>query len=62
MKLYALKSAEGYLKVAENETATLVGLNKASVYPEAALEKLKGFKETFKSQFSNQLFPEPVFF
>ena len=53
MNLYALKSDEGYLKIAENETCTLVGINKDSVYPEAALEKLKVLKETFESQVSN---------
>jgi len=41
MNLYALKSDEGYLKIAENETCTLVGINKARVYPEAALGKIE---------------------
>lgn len=53
MNLYALKADEGYLKIAENETYTLVDINKASVYPAAALGKLKVYKETFKSQVSN---------
>ncbi|MBC3804424.1 hypothetical protein GH808_08265 [Acetobacterium fimetarium] len=53
MNLYALKSDDGYLKIAENETWTLVDINKASVYPEAVLGKLKVRKEAFKSQVSN---------
>lgn len=40
MILYALKAAEGYLKMAENGGFTLVGINKASVYPENGLNQL----------------------
>jgi len=44
MILYALKSADGYLKMAENKGFTLVGINKASVYPESELAMLKALK------------------
>lgn len=40
MILYALKSHEGYLKMAENGGFTLVDINKASVYPERGLAQL----------------------
>ncbi len=40
MILYALKATEGYLKMAENGGFTLVGINKASVYPENGLNQL----------------------
>ncbi len=45
MILYALKAAEGYLKMAENGDFTLVGINKASVYPESGLEQLIAIKK-----------------
>lgn len=44
MILYALKSQEGYLKMAENGGFTLVDINKASVYPERGLEQLVALK------------------
>ena len=45
MILYALKVAEGYLKMADNGDFTLVGINKASVYPESGLEQLIATKK-----------------
>ncbi len=53
MILYALKSAEGYLKMAENKAFTLVGINKASVYPETELATLKALKAELQGQISN---------
>ncbi len=50
MILYALKSAEGYLKMAENKAFNLVGINKASVYPETELAMLKVLKSELQEQ------------
>ncbi len=50
MILYALKSADGYLKMAENKEFTLVGINKASVYPESELAMLKALKNELQEQ------------
>jgi len=50
MILYALKSAEGYLKMAENKGFALVGINKASVYPETELAMLKALKIELQEQ------------
>nr|WP_320023902.1 hypothetical protein [uncultured Acetobacterium sp.] len=53
MTLYALKSDEGYLKMAENKGFSLVCINKASVYPETELEKLKSLKVELKEMVTN---------
>ncbi|PKM60205.1 MAG: hypothetical protein CVU99_09320 [Firmicutes bacterium HGW-Firmicutes-4] len=53
MILYALKSAEGYLKMAENKEFALVGINKASVYPESELAMLKVLKTELQEQLSS---------
>jgi hypothetical protein len=53
MILYALKSAEGYLKMAENKDFALVGINKASVYPESELAMLKVLKTELQEQLSS---------
>lgn len=53
MILYALKSDEGYLKIGEGQDYTFVGINKASVYPDTGLEKLKALKEMVKAQVTN---------
>lgn len=53
MILYALKSAEGYLKMAENKEFDLVGINKASVYPESELVMLKVLKTELQEQLSS---------
>jgi len=50
MILYALKSADGYLKMAENKEFDLVGINKASVYPETELAMLKVLKGDLQEQ------------
>lgn len=50
MILYALKSHEGYLKMAENKDFNLVGINKASVYPETELVMLKALKAELQKQ------------
>lgn len=55
MILYALKSDDGYLKMAENADYTLVGINKASVYSDTGLEKLTELKEQLKAERKNQL-------
>lgn len=55
MILYALKSDDGYLKMAENGDYTLVGINKASVYPDTGLEKLKELKAELKAELKDQL-------
>lgn len=44
MVLFALKSDEGYLKLAENQDFSLVKLNKASVYDESGLDQLRRVK------------------
>ena len=53
MILYALKSQEGYLKMAENKAFALVGINKASVYPESELAMLKVLKTELQEQLSS---------
>jgi len=53
MILYALKSADGYLKMAENKEFALVGINKASVYPKTELAMLKALKNELQEQISD---------
>jgi hypothetical protein len=50
MILYALKSNDGYLKMAENKDFSVVSINKGSVYPETELVMLKVLKAEFKKQ------------
>lgn len=50
MILYALKSHEGYLKMAKKSDFSLVGINKASVYPETELVMLKALKAELQKQ------------
>lgn len=52
MILYALKSDQGYLRMIENDDFLLVGINKASVYPESELNRLKKIKEKLSKQLS----------
>lgn len=52
MILYALKSDQGYLRMIENDDFLLVGINKASVYPESELNRLKKIKEKLGKHFS----------
>jgi hypothetical protein len=53
MILYALKSDEGYLKLAENRGFDLVGLNKASVYDEGHLDQLRTMKGSLMAETVN---------
>ncbi|MEF9917716.1 MAG: hypothetical protein RR310_06750 [Eubacterium sp.] len=50
MDLYALKSEEGYLKITPEDTYTLVSINKASVYQEDMLKKLKKLKKIWSNE------------
>lgn len=43
MKLYALKCRDGYLRLAPDESFTLVKLDKASVYPSEKKSRLIDF-------------------
>jgi hypothetical protein len=53
MELYGLKSDQGYLKLGENNSYTLVGLNKASVYPESEIKKLQEINNEINNELLN---------
>lgn len=53
MNLYALKSAAGYLKIDDDSTYTIVGINKASVYDDAKLPELRARMGTLKDKLAD---------
>lgn len=53
MNLYAFKSDNGYLKIAQDGSYTLVGINKASVYDDSRLDSLKDQLTALKPELKN---------
>lgn len=53
MNLYAFKSDNGYLKIAQDGSYTLVGIHKASVYDDSLLDSLKDQLTTLKPELKN---------
>lgn len=53
MNLYAFKSDNGYLKIAQDGSYTLVGINKASVYDDSRLDSLKDQLTALKPKLKN---------
>ena len=53
MILYAFKSDNGYLKIAQDGSYTLVGINKASVYDDSRLDSLKDQLTALKPELKN---------